>query len=245
MVRLLVALITAVAVTQVSNLITTVWLHRALAHKALTFDRRLTFGFRVVIWLSTGMKPREWVAVHRKHHAHTDTPDDPHSPKVHGWVKVQLANAAMYRSHARDGVTVQKYAKDMPADRWDTLLFDRAFLGLGIGIAALIAMFGPVAGLIASVVHAVFYLSIGGAVNGIGHTFGKRPDTTNSATNSQWLAWVSAGEGLHNNHHAKPTSARLSLRKGEIDPGWWFIAAARKMKLAELRLEPVVLQAAA
>ena len=245
MVRLLVALVTAVAVTQFSNLITTVWLHRGLAHKALVFDRRLTFGFRIVIWLSTGMKPREWVAVHRKHHAHTDTPDDPHSPKVHGWVKVQLANAAMYRRHARDGVTVDKYAKDLPADRWDRVLFDRPFLGLGIGVAALVVIFGPACGLVAAVVHAAFYLAIGGAVNGIGHTFGKRPDQATSATNSQWLAWLTAGEGLHNNHHAKPTSARLSHRKGEIDPGWWFIATALSLGLVKLRLEPVLLQDAA
>jgi stearoyl-CoA desaturase (Delta-9 desaturase) len=237
--RFILAVVTAIAVTQVSNLITTVWLHRSLAHKSLTFDRRLSFAFRWVIWLSTGMKPREWVAVHRKHHAHTDTPDDPHSPKVEGWGRVQFLNAAMYRRHARDGVTVNKYAKDLPADRWDKLVFDHALVGLGLGIAMLIVMFGPVCGLVASVIHAVFYLSISGAVNGIGHTFGRRPDETSSATNSQWLAWLSGGEGLHNNHHAKPTSATLALRKGEVDPGWWFIRLAKKLHLARLRHDNV------
>lgn len=238
MARLLLAVVIAVAITQLSNLITTVWLHRSLAHRSLTFNRRLGFIFRIVIWLSTGMKPREWVAVHRRHHAHTDEADDPHSPKVQGWVRVQFFNAAMYRRVARDGVTVEKYAKDLPADRWDRVLFDRAFLGLGIGVVMLVVLLGPIPGLVASVVHAVFYLAIGGAVNGIGHTFGTRPDPASSGTNNQWLAWLSGGEGLHNNHHAKPTSATLALRRGEIDPGWWFIRATRAVGLARLRNEP-------
>ena len=98
--------------------------------------------FRVLIWLMTGIRPRQWVAVHRKHHAFTDVPGDPHSPVLLGFWRVQLANAALYRKVARDGVTTQRYAKDLPPDRWDKLLFDHAFLGLGIGIGALCLVLG-------------------------------------------------------------------------------------------------------
>jgi stearoyl-CoA desaturase (Delta-9 desaturase) len=233
---LLRAILIGLAVTQVANLITTIYLHRALTHKALTYRPGISFVFRAVLWVSTGMKAREWVAVHRKHHAHTDTAQDPHTPVVYGWYKVLLTNAALYRRAARSPENVQKYAKDLPPDAWDRVLFDRAIVGLGLGITALILLLGPWAGLVASVVHAVCYLAIGGAVNGIGHHFGKRPHD-NSATNQQWLAWLSAGEGLHNNHHAAPTSARLALRAGEIDPGWWFISLARWLGQATIRLD--------
>ncbi len=244
MVRIVAAIAVGLAVTQVSNLITTVYLHRGLTHRALTYRPGISWVFRFVIWISTGMKPREWVAVHRKHHAHTDTEQDPHAPTVYGWFKVLVTNAALYRRAARAADTVKKYAKDVPRDRWDRLMFDRAFVGLGLGITALILLLGVVPGLIASVVHAVFYLGIGGAVNGPGHHFGRRP-YENSATNQQWLAWLSAGEGLHNNHHAAPTSARLSLNKGEIDPGWWFIALAKWLGQATIRLDHVKLKESA
>jgi stearoyl-CoA desaturase (Delta-9 desaturase) len=244
MVRIVAAIAVGLAVTQVSNLITTVYLHRGLTHRALTYRPGISWVFRFVIWISTGMKPREWVAVHRKHHAHTDTEQDPHTPTVYGWFKVLVTNAALYRRAARTADTVRKYAKDVPRDRWDRLMFDRAVVGLGLGITALILLLGVVPGLIASVVHAVFYLGIGGAVNGPGHHFGRRP-YENSATNQQWLAWLSAGEGLHNNHHAAPTSARLSLNKGEIDPGWWFIALAKRLGQATIRLDHVKLKESA
>ena len=88
-------------------------------------------------------------------------------------------------------------------------LFDHAVAGLAIGIGFLMVVLGPVAGLLAAGIHTVAYLSISAAVNAVGHTFGKRP-YDNLATNNQWLAWISGGEGLHNNHHAAPTSARFA-----------------------------------
>jgi stearoyl-CoA desaturase (delta-9 desaturase) len=69
-----------------------------------------------------GMRPRQWVAVHRKHHAFTDTPRDPHSPVVLGYARVQFANALLYKKVARDPEQVARYARDLPADRWDRLL---------------------------------------------------------------------------------------------------------------------------
>lgn len=234
--RLLLAIGVGLAVAQVATLVTTVYLHRALSHRALTLRAPLLFGFRAVTWLTTGIKPRQWVAVHRKHHAFTDTSDDPHSPAVVGWVRVTFLNAGLYRKAARDPETVERYAKDLPADRWDKVLFDRGFLGLGIVIAALALALGPVGALVAIVVHVTYYLGIGGAINGLGHHFGRRP-YDNSATNMQWLAFFTGGEGLHNNHHAAPTSARFSLHRGEIDLGWFAIRVFRRLGLAKVRLE--------
>lgn len=238
MTHLLVACLVAFAVTQLANLATTVYLHRALSHKALTLHPALALPFRAVIWLTTGIKPRQWVAVHRKHHAYTDEQGDPHSPALLGWKTVQLKNPALYRKVATDPQTVAKYAKDLPPDTWDRVLFDRAFVGLGLGIALLIVTLGPWWGLFAAALHTVLYLGLSGTVNAVTHTFGPRP-YDNSATNLQWVAWLTAGEGLHNNHHHLPTSARLSFRRGEIDPAWWFIAVARRLKLATVRHEGV------
>jgi stearoyl-CoA desaturase (delta-9 desaturase) len=189
---------------------------------------------RVLLWTSTGMRPREWAAVHRRHHAATDTELDPHSPAVVGFWRVQLANAALYRRVARDGVTTEKYARDLPPDRFDRWFFDHAFLGLGIGITILIVTLGWSTGLFAAAVHMTAYLGLSGAINAVGHTVGKRP-AENSGTNLQLLALITGGEGLHNNHHAAPTSARFSFRATELDPGWWIVRTLGLVGLVKVR----------
>jgi stearoyl-CoA desaturase (delta-9 desaturase) len=235
-IQILVAVAAGLATCQVAIILTTVFLHRTLSHRAITMSPGLRFACRVVTWLSTGIRPRQWVGVHRKHHAFTDVEGDPHSPVLEGFLKVQLANVSLYRKTARDGATVEKYARDLPADRWDRVLFDHAIVGLGLGITALYFVFGQdwVMTAVAAATHAVSYLLLNSAVNAVGHTFGRRP-FNGFATNSQWLAWLTAGEGLHSNHHAAPTSARLSFRRREIDPGWWFVAVARRFKWLSVR----------
>jgi stearoyl-CoA desaturase (delta-9 desaturase) len=223
-----------VLLAQLATLATTVYLHRGLTHRALTVHPAAALVLRVFLWLSTGMKAREWVAVHRKHHAASDTPADPHSPIVLGFWRVQLANAALYRRVARDGETVDKYARDLPPSQLDRLLFDRAFLGLGIGITIACLVFGWQTGLVVSVVHAVTYLMMSGAINAVGHTHGSRPHE-NKATNGRVLALLTLGEGLHNNHHNAPTSARFSERPGEIDFGWWTVRLLVALRLVKLR----------
>jgi stearoyl-CoA desaturase (Delta-9 desaturase) len=237
--RLLIALIVGFAVTEVAIICTTVYLHRCLAHKAIGLSAAVTFPMRLVLWLSTGLKPRAWAAVHRKHHAYTDTAEDPHSPAILGWKRVQLTNPALYRRCAVDPDTTQRFAKDLQGDRWDAVLFDRAWLGLGIGITAMILVLGPLYGLIAAAFHMVAYLQLSSAVNAVNHWFGKRP-FENSATNLQSLALVTGGEGLHNNHHAAPTSARFSLQRGQLDPGWVLIRLLKTFRLANVRLDKTV-----
>lgn len=228
-----IAVFVGLVVTQVAMFATTVYLHRGITHRALLVHPSLALLCRFTLWITTGMRPREWAAVHRRHHAATDTPEDPHSPAQSGFWRVQLTNAAMYRRVARDGVTVDKYARDIPADRFDRL-FDHAWLGLGIGVALLILLLGPWLGLLAAVVHAVGYLGLSGAVNAVGHTWGRRPNE-NSATNGTLLALFTCGEGLHNNHHDRPTSPRFSRRWSQLDVAWWGIRILTWTRLVRLR----------
>jgi stearoyl-CoA desaturase (delta-9 desaturase) len=230
----IVAVLIALALAELSFFVTTIYLHRALAHRAITLSPRTKAVCRFLIWVGTGTRPRQWVAVHRKHHAFTDKEGDPHSPFIFGYSTVQFGNVALYRRVARDPVAVARYARDLPPDRWDRWLFDHALVGLGLGVLALIALMGWELALIAAGVYTAAYLLGGGAINAIGHWWGKRP-YDNLATNNQWLAWLVAGEGLHNNHHAATTSARLSFAKGELDPGWWVVRLLVSVRLAALR----------
>ena len=213
----------------------TVYLHRGLAHKAISFKRPVTEVFRFIVWITTGIRPREWVAVHRKHHAFTDVEGDPHSPVLLGWFRVQMSNVSLYRREARNVDTMSRYSKDVPPTRADRWFYDHALFGLAIGIGVLVLVFGPLIGLLAAFVHVNIYLGGSAAVNAIAHHFGRRP-YPNRAGNLQWLALLTAGEGLHNNHHAAPTSAKLSHRWFEIDPGWWVIRALLMLRLAKVRL---------
>ena len=231
---LLLALFIAFAVSQLATFVTTVYLHRTLSHRAIAMKPAVAWLFRLVLWITTAIRPREWVAVHRKHHAFTDVEGDPHSPKLLGWVTVQFGNVGLYRKVAGDAAQVQRYARDLPRDRWDRALFDRSWLGLGLGIALLIVVFGPWVGLLAALLHTAIYLLLNAAVNAVTHTFGERPHD-NTATNLQWLALLTSGEGLHNNHHAAPTSAKLSFTKRELDPAWPAIALATRLRLMSIR----------
>ncbi|HEY3941651.1 MAG TPA: fatty acid desaturase [Acidimicrobiales bacterium] len=230
---LLEAVALAIVLSEASFVVTTVFLHRTLAHRAVVLRPGARAVGRVLLWVGTGIRPRQWVAVHRKHHAHTDEPGDPHSPYIFGFPTVQFGNVGLYRRVAKDPEVVARYARDLPRDGWDRWLFDHALIGLGLGTAVLVVVFGWV-GLVGAGLYAVIYLLGSAAVNGVGHWWGKRP-SANLATNNQWLAWIVAGEGLHNNHHAMATAPRLAMRKGEIDPGWWVVRLLVALRLAELR----------
>jgi stearoyl-CoA desaturase (delta-9 desaturase) len=233
---ILLAIIVGLAVMQVAIFLTTVYLHRTLSHRAITMSPALNFACRSVLWITVGIRPRQWVAVHRKHHAFTDVEGDPHSPWLEGFANVQFGNVILYRRAAADRGTVEKYARDLPADRWDKELFDHALLGLAIGVGLLFLVFWGNWELVvvAAAVHVVTYLLLNSAVNAVGHKFGRRP-FNGLAANTQWLAWLTAGEGLHSNHHAAPTSARLAMHKREIDPGWWAIALAQRLQWLTVR----------
>lgn len=225
-VSLIGAIALAVLLSQAANLATTLYLHRCLTHRSVTLKPWLATVFRTVLWLTTGLDRREWVAVHRKHHVYTDEADDPHSPLQRGVTKVFFFNAGYYRQEANREGTVQTYARDLPADRWDRLVFGRGILGPALGGLALLLLFGPVTAAITASLHLVLYISQGGMVNSFGHHFGKRPHD-NAATNLRWLALITAGEGMHNDHHEFPRSPRFGS-------SWWDIGGKLAGGMARL-----------
>ncbi len=222
-------------VTQAAVIATSVYLHRGLAHRALRLHPLADWGFRLVLWFTTGQNRREWVAVHRKHHAFTDTEKDPHSPLVHGFWKIQLWNVYYYVREARNPDTLTRWAKDIRDDVWDRALFNRGTLGGAFGIAAAMLVLGPGWGLLLALSHLILYVFVlAPSINGLGHWWGRRNFGNNSATNLRVLAWLTGGESLHNNHHAHPSSPKFSMGRFEFDPSWVVIRALVHLRLARL-----------
>ena len=242
MLRPLIAVGLTLVVTQLAVIATSVYLHRGLAHRALTLHPLADWAFRFILWFSTGQNRREWVAVHRKHHAFTDTEKDPHSPLVHGFWKIQLGNVFYYVREARNPETIARWAKDIKEDIWDRFLFNKGTLGGIVGIALAILVMGPVWGLLVAVAHFVLYVFVlAPSINGLGHWWGRKNFLTNSATNVRLLAWLTGGESLHNNHHAHPSSPKFSMGRFEFDPSWPVIRLLVALRLGSLVGERVKL----
>jgi stearoyl-CoA desaturase (delta-9 desaturase) len=245
LVSLLVALAASTLVTQVAVYSTTIYLHRTATHRAIVLHPAAEWVFRFFIWLTTGIVPREWVAVHRKHHAFTDEEGDPHSPTLEGFWKVQLGNVFYYLRELKDPEIVTKYARDIKPDLWDRLLFNHGTIGLIIGITGLCLALGLWWGLFAAGLHAFLYVFVlSSSINGLCHYAGYK-NFANTATNIRLIAWLTGGEGLHNNHHGYPRSPKFSFRRGEFDPAWPLIRLMTKMRLArpyktieDARLQP-------
>jgi stearoyl-CoA desaturase (delta-9 desaturase) len=232
--------VVAFALAQIAVLATSIYLHRGLAHRSLRLHPIADVCFRAVLWLTTGQNRREWVAVHRKHHAFTDREGDPHSPRLLGLWRVQLANVYYYVREARNRETIRTFAPDLPEDRWDRAVFSRSLSGLAIGIALLCLTFGAWAGLAAGAVHAVLYVFVlAPLINGLGHWRGAQ-NFGNTAYNSKVLAWVTGGESLHNNHHAYPRAPKFSMRRFEFDPSWVVIRGLAALRLLRIVGRPQV-----
>jgi len=229
-----IAPLVAVALTQIAAVATSTYLHRALAHRSLTVHPVADVLFRAVLWLTTGQDRREWVAVHRKHHAFTDRDGDPHSPVLRGFWHVQFLNAYYYAREASHPETIRRFAADIRPDWLDRAVFSRGWTGLALGTALLCLILGLGPGLIAAGLHAVLYvLVLAPLINGLGHWRGAK-NFGNTAYNSRVLAWMTGGESLHNNHHAHPRSPRFSARRLEFDPSWVVIRALAAVKLVAI-----------
>jgi stearoyl-CoA desaturase (delta-9 desaturase) len=233
LVSFLIALLVSSIVTQITVFCTTIYLHRAMTHRSIVLHPAVAFLFRLSLWLTTGLVVREWVAVHRKHHAFTDEEGDPHSPHLEGFWSVQLGNVFHYVSELKTTPDiVQKYAKDLKPDMWDRVLFDKGLLGLLIGIVLLCLTLGIGWGLFAAGFHAFMYVFVlSASINGLCHYKGYR-NFENTATNIRFIAWLTGGEGLHNNHHGFPRSPKFSFRRGEFDPAWPVIRLLTALRLA-------------
>jgi stearoyl-CoA desaturase (delta-9 desaturase) len=229
----------AMVLTQSAVVATSVYLHRTLAHRALTVHPAAALVFRSVLWLTTGQRRREWVAVHRKHHAFTDREGDPHRPRLLGLWRVQLMNAYYYQREARNPETIRKFASDIAEDRLDRAVFSNGTAGPVLGIALLCVLLGIGPGLLAALVHALLYVAVvAPLINGVGHWRGTQ-NFKNTAYNSTVLAWITGGESLHNNHHAEPRAPKFSVRGIEVDPSWLVIRALAAVKLVMIVGPPV------
>ncbi len=215
----------------------TLYYHRDQAHRAINLHPALRHFFRLWLWMNTGANTKEWVAVHRKHHARCETDGDPHSPKIFGLRTVLLRGAELYRAEAANPATVEKYSKGTPDD-WIERNVYRRFPNGGIVLLAVtdIALFGVTGIILLSIQLITMPLLAAGVINGLGHAKGYRNFETDDASTNLWpFAFFVAGEELHNNHHAFPSSAKFSLRRGEIDLGWLHIKLLAALGLVEVR----------
>lgn len=229
---LIISLFVALALLQVAVFSTTIYLHRAATHRALVLHPAVELAFRAALWITTGLNVRQWVAVHRKHHAFTDEEGDPHSPHLAGFWSVQLGNVFHYVREASNKEVVDKYARDIEDDWWERKLFGHGVVGPLLGTVALCLLLGVGWALLAAGVHGVVYVFVlSPSINGLCHYHGYR-NFDNTATNIRSLALLTGGEGLHNNHHGFPRSPKFSFTKSEFDPAWPIIWLLTKLKLA-------------
>ncbi|MDQ2694965.1 MAG: transposase [Pseudomonadota bacterium] len=223
--------------THVTIVSVTVFLHRAQAHRSLDLHPVLSHFFRFWLWLTTGMITKEWVAIHRKHHARVETPDDPHSPQFFGIRTVLLEGAELYRAEAKNRDTLEQYGHATPDDWLERHLYT-PYNNIGVVVLFFIdlLLFG-VAGIAVWGVQLLWIpLFAAGVINGVGHYLGYRNYETRDAS-SNILPWgvVIGGEELHNNHHAFPSSARLSSKWWEFDIGWMYIRLFQALGLATVK----------
>jgi stearoyl-CoA desaturase (Delta-9 desaturase) len=228
----------ALALTHVTIASVTIFLHRCQAHRALDLHPLPSHFFRFWLWLTTGMVTREWVAVHRKHHAKCDTAEDPHSPQRFGINRVLWGGVFLYVREAYNPETLERYGQGTPDDWLERNLYSRfAVLGLTIMGATDLVLFGPVPGaliLLAQIAWIPFWAA--GVINGIGHFRGYRNwPTEDASTNMAPWGILIGGEELHNNHHAFPSSAKLSNKWYELDVGWLYIRILESLGLARVK----------
>ena len=222
----------------------TIYLHRHQAHRAMDLHPLPAHFFRFWLWLGTGQVTKEWVSVHRKHHAKCETKEDPHSPHAHGIETVFWKGAELYRAETKNQETLAKFSHGCPNDWIERNLYTRySWQGVGLMMILNLALFG-IAGLAVWAVQMIWIpVTAAGIINGIGHYWGYRNfEAPDASTNiSPWGIMI-GGEELHNNHHTYPTSAKFSVKPYEFDIGWVYISMMEKVGLAKVKKTPPKLQ---
>lgn len=228
------------ALVQLMLLGITLYLHRDQAHGGLQLHPALRHFFRFWLWLSSGTVTREWVAVHRRHHAYADKLGDPHSPVVFGLPRVLREGYELYAAAARDLRIVANYSRGCPEDWIERNLYSRfPKLGLVAFIVIQLILFGVPAITMLAVQLVAQPLLAAGVINGFGHAVGYRSfEMPAAATNIVPWGILIAGEELHNNHHAFPSSPRFSIQRWEVDIGWYWICLFRACGLARVQNLP-------
>ncbi|MCG6964935.1 MAG: fatty acid desaturase [Chromatiaceae bacterium] len=230
-------IIVVLGMTHVTIVAVTVYLHRCQAHRALDLHPVIGHFLRFWLWLTTGMITREWVGIHRRHHARCETPEDPHSPQVLGLGKVLWEGAELYRAASKQPDLVERYAHGTPNDWIERHLYQRFNFG---GVSLMLVIDALLFGIPGIAVWAVQMIWIpffaAGVINGVAHYWGYRNfQSPDAATNISPLGILIGGEELHNNHHAFPSSAKLSSRWWEFDIGWMYIRVLSLLGLARVR----------
>lgn len=230
-------LVFALVATHITIASVTIFLHRAQAHRALELHAIPSHFFRLWLWLTTGMVTKEWVAIHRKHHAKCETEEDPHSPQTRGIKAVLLTGSEMYRAEAKVEATLDKFGHGTPDDWLERNLYARySWQGVGVMLLIDLMLFGAIGAAVWALQMAWIPITAAGIINGIGHWWGYRNfEATDASTNiSPWGVLI-GGEELHNNHHTYPTSAKLSVKPYEFDIGWAYIRGLELLGLAKVR----------
>ena len=228
------------ALTHVTMISVTVFLHRHQAHRALDLHPGVAHFFRLWLWLTTGQVTKEWAAIHRKHHAKCEQPDDPHSPQVYGIRKVLFQGAELYRAESKNKETMARYGHGTPDDWMERNLYTRfSWQGVGLMLVINLTLFGALGLTVWAVQMAWTPITAAGIINGAAHFWGYRNfESPDASTNISPWGIIIAGEELHNNHHTYPTSAKLSVKPYEFDIGWMYISILQFAGLAHVKKTP-------
>jgi len=229
--------VVTLVLTHITIAAVTIFLHRAQAHRALELGPIPSHFFRFWLWLTTGMVTKEWVAIHRKHHAKCETVDDPHSPITRGIKTVLLTGSELYRAEAKVQETLDKYGHNTPDDWIERNLYSRfSWQGVALMMIINLVLFGAIGATVWAVQMLWIPITAAGIINGIGHYWGYRNfEAVDASTNISPWGIIIGGEELHNNHHTYPTSAKLSVKPFEFDIGWGYIRAMEILGMAKVR----------
>ena len=223
--------------THITIAAVTIFLHRTQAHRGLDLHPIVSHFFRMWLWLTTGQVTKEWVSIHRKHHAKCDTVDDPHSPVIHGHLGVLRFGVDMYRREAKNLETLERYGYGTPDDWMERNVYSKyTWQGMGIALVVFFTLFGFAGLSMWAIQLAWIPITAAGIINGTGHHWGYRNYLTDDAsTNIVPIGIIIGGEELHNNHHAFGASAKFAHRWYEFDIGWMYIRMMSAVGLAHVR----------
>lgn len=243
-------LLALLGLRQVTAFVVTALYHRSASHAALDFHPALRLPLRLWGWLFTGVGLRTWALVHRWHHATGDGPDAPFSPSRPGGSILRCAREtiAAHRAAARDPSPLARFGRDLPDDALERFIQAEERRGFGAFGLRLPLLVGLLTAAVAVVLDLPWGTAVGvalaalpaasgsvaafavGVVNGVGHLYGTRNfETRDTSTNVVSADWLGMGEALHNNHHARPGSARFAVAPGEVDPTWWVLRALARV----------------
>lgn len=234
----------------------TIFLHRAQAHRALILHPAVAHFFRFWLWLTTGMVTKEFVAVHRKHHAKCETKDDPHSPQIYGIRRLLLEGVELYREATKTMPVrpyipsnrsvprepqseLEHYGSGTPDDWLERNVYSVLWWqGVGLMLIIDLLLFGAIGAVIWAIQMVWIPWWATGVINGLGHYWGYRnfsPIPDDMSTNVSPWGILIGGEELHNNHHTYPSSAKFSVKPYEFDIGWVYIRGLELLGLAQVK----------